>query len=60
MPLEAVGLLNVTYGNFTVENGQAYAADQVNTRPSCECSTALSTRFHSIPILRSQYNKPVL
>lgn len=36
MPLEAVGLLNVTYGNFTVENGQAYAADQVNTRPSCE------------------------
>lgn len=36
MPLQAVGLLNVTYGDMTIENGQAYPADQVNARPSCE------------------------
>ncbi|KAK9895481.1 PEBP-like protein [Cystobasidium minutum MCA 4210] len=34
MPLQAVGLLNVTYGDMTIQNGQAYPADQVNARPS--------------------------
>lgn len=36
MPLQAVGILNVTYGDLAVENGMAYSADQVAARPTRE------------------------
>jgi hypothetical protein len=41
MPLNAAGLLNVSYAGNVVENGAAYAADAVANKPTREFSVLL-------------------